>query len=144
MKIILYSLLTFFLVQSYQCQEQASRETTTKETTTEENMVEARSSIETRNFICRGNEPFWNVEISPQGGILYHRMDEGKTQFPYTKPEQQEDVLIYESVTESGTSIIVTIRQSACMDSMSGKEYAFESTVEIKGETLQGCAEARD
>jgi putative lipoprotein len=92
-----------------------------------------------------GNEPFWNVEISAEGGMIYTRLDEPTIAFRYAAPTSTADsveTLVYGPVTDSsgGHRIEVRIEKRRCPDSMADIVHPMFARVVLDGETLTGCA----
>lgn len=92
-----------------------------------------------------GNEPFWNVELSSEGGIVYSRLGEPGVTFPWVPPTTLPDsatTLVYGPVADSSESheIEVRIVEEDCPDTMADIIHALRATVVLDGETLHGCA----
>ena len=92
-----------------------------------------------------GNEPFWNVELSNEGGIVYTRMGEPGITFPWAAPTTTSDsvtTLAYGPVADSSGShgIAVRIVEEDCPDTMADVIHPMRATVVVDGETLHGCA----
>lgn len=91
-----------------------------------------------------GNEPFWNVDISSDGGLVYTRLGEESIQFPYLEPEISVDppAFTYGPVEDaSGAHILkVTIIEEPCPDTMADQVHPMTSSATIDGEELRGCA----
>lgn len=90
-----------------------------------------------------GTEPFWAVEITPQG-LTYSGVD---------RPEQtaanpglilQGSVVSWTTTTSDGAELKVTLTATDCSDGMSDRVYPLAAQVEIGDETLTGCAAGAD
>ncbi len=105
-----------------------------------------RAGVETRGceedfggfeFRASGNEPCWNVVIS-KDGMVFSELGKPRITFPYAPPRISADKTIYSSQTKEG-SLLVTIDESHCIDSMSGEHFSFAARVVLNGRTYTGC-----
>jgi len=91
-----------------------------------------------------GNEPGWTLEIRNQGSIILIT-DYGSTQHEFRLPKPEIDktnrVTRYQS-KDSDHELILMISGEACLDSMSGEEFASKATVTLDGKILRGCGRA--
>ena len=100
------------------------------------------------NFHAIGNEPFWNLDIDFDRGMLFSAMDGIDLSTPMGLPEQNDEgeVRKYTAEVESGT-LIVGLDDSGCTDNMSGEQFEYKVTVQVKvgGDsefsTFAGCGE---
>lgn len=86
------------------------------------------------DFIARGNEPFWNLQIDFDKDIKFISLtDISEFIVPPVKGEKNEDgkVITYSSITEAG-EIIITVSENTCSDNMSGEEFSHTVSVKIK------------
>lgn len=88
-----------------------------------------------------GTEPFWSVEIAPDG-------------LRYSDPENIEGTAFAATAVPDGAGgrwtgtlrgqpLTLLVLPGACSDGMSDTVYPFKATLERGGQTLSGCARAR-
>ena len=102
---------------------------------------------ETFYFKASGTEPFWALEITEEN-FRFTSVSEGFETFNalHTEPIRAMDanVKMYRSVPELG-KMKIQIAQQPCTDDMSGKEYKYQVTVQLKRsidkdfKTFRGC-----
>lgn len=102
---------------------------------------------ETVYFKASGTEPFWRLEITEEN-FRFTSVSEGFETFnaSHTEPIRARDanVKMYCSMLELG-EMKIQIAQQPCTDDMSGKEYKYQVTVQLKRgidkdfETFKGC-----
>ncbi|MEN8187416.1 MAG: copper resistance protein NlpE N-terminal domain-containing protein [Bacteroidota bacterium] len=98
------------------------------------------------DFYAIGNEPFWKLDMNLDNNIHFNKAMELDFIAPPVEPEIAMDanVIRYRSVSEEG-EIIVQISKTKCTDSMSGKEFSHNVTVDLKTnedtdyQTYKGC-----
>lgn len=95
-------------------------------------------------FIARGTEPFWSVDVSKKDGIVYSSLDQKQT-FPYVEPltasARPPDLLRVYRIPGRSNSMLIIRKVDVCSDGMSDKEYPY-SAIFIQGNmVLEGCAE---
>ena len=88
-----------------------------------------------------GTEPFWAVEITPQG-LTYSGVDRAEQKAANPGPTLQGNLVSWATKTEAGADLTVTLTATDCTDGMSDRTYPLTAKVEIGGETLTGCAAA--
>lgn len=88
-----------------------------------------------------GTEPFWAVEITPQG-LTYSGVDRAEQKAPNPGPNLQGTVASWTTKTEAGADLAVMLTATDCSDGMSDRTYPLTAKVEIAGEVLTGCAAA--
>ena len=88
-----------------------------------------------------GTEPFWAVEITPQG-VTYSGVDRPEQKAANPGPTLQGTVATWTTKTEAGADLTVTLTATDCSDGMSDRTYPLTAKVEIGDETLTGCAAA--
>jgi len=88
-----------------------------------------------------GTEPFWAVEITPQG-LTYSGVDRAEQKAANPGPTLQGNLVSWTTKTETGADLTVTLTATDCSDGMSDRTYPLTAKVEIGGETLTGCAAA--
>ena len=90
------------------------------------------------NFVARGNEPFWNVEI-------------GGTSATYRTPENQSgrQIEVRRIVFDRGVEYIgvlndrpfvLNMTATECQDTMADQKYPLTARLTVSGQTQQGCA----
>lgn len=110
---------------------------------------EQAGSPESRSLRAFGNEPFWNVAISVDSGMVYARLGEPGVRFPYAAPTTPDDsvpTLDFGPVTDpSGEhEIEVRIEEHECPDTMADIVHPMRATAVVDGEELSGCARPLD
>jgi len=86
-----------------------------------------------------GTEPFWGVDISPDG-LVYSAVDSEGMRADNPGPTIQGTTAVFASATEDGTALVVTLIATECSDGMSDRIYPLTARVELGGQTLNGCA----
>ena len=89
-------------------------------------------------FVARGNEPFWNVQIS--GNTAVYRT-------PDTPDGRSIAVnrLVFDRGVEyigvlGGRPFVVNMRAAECQDSMADDRFPLTARLTVGGQTLSGCA----
>lgn len=103
--------------------------------------TEERMSNEANGFLLKGNEPFWNVEISDRE-IVLSRMEKDDIYYPYYAPKQGGSSKIFETSTEVNGNISqlkIIVEEKKCNDSMADISYDYKATVIKDGKTYKGC-----
>lgn len=98
------------------------------------------------NFICLGNEPFWNLIISEglQGIILEDISEEKARVFPWTEPEKQANgSYLCLSENAAGDRIRILIKPEKASDGMSDRVYDYSAIVVIGKKKWKGVAVSR-
>jgi uncharacterized membrane protein len=98
------------------------------------------------DFIARGNEPNWTLEIDLEKSMSFATMDDIKVNTPAVEgiKAQDSDVTLYRAKTDSGELVITVIRDN-CEDNMSGEKFSYKVRVEAKKsadvsyKTFEGC-----
>ncbi|MDF2436788.1 MAG: hypothetical protein K0Q95_1164 [Bacteroidota bacterium] len=95
------------------------------------------------DFWCKGNEPFWQMQVSKGEGIIdfYDPMQKKTTHFLFAEPEIKEGVIIYSSTEENNPAnkIQISLFKEKCSDGMSDKEYSHRVVV-VMDKQYKGCA----
>jgi uncharacterized membrane protein len=93
------------------------------------------------NFWCKGNEPFWQTEISEKENLIdfYNPMEQRTTHFIYYQPETKNGIIEYVSKGEKN-EIKISIKNEKCSDGMSEKTYNYSVEVILNGKKYKGCA----
>lgn len=86
-----------------------------------------------------GNEPFWAVEITPEG-LVYSGVDRPEQRADNPGPLLQGTTARYEATTGTGKPLSVALIATTCSDGMSDRTYPLTAVVKVDGETLTGCA----
>jgi putative lipoprotein len=96
------------------------------------------------DYVARGNEPFWQVEIRSTGMLLsvLGRFDRLEFPSPTRTSTPGAETFAAERDGESPQRIEVRITERRCIDSMSGSVFAYAATARVDGTTLAGCAQA--
>ncbi|HEX8516924.1 MAG TPA: hypothetical protein VF868_12045 [Bacteroidia bacterium] len=96
------------------------------------------------DYICKGNEPFWQVQVSKAKNTIIHYdpMNQKTIAFRYVEPEEKEGALIYntESFDDPKSKILISISKEKCSDGMSDIEYSYSSKIIFNNENFKGCA----
>jgi uncharacterized membrane protein len=98
------------------------------------------------DFIARGNEPNWTLEIDLEKSMSFATMDDIKVNTTAVEgiKAQDSDVTLYRAKTDSGELVITVIRDN-CEDNMSGEKFSYKVRVEAKKsadasyKTFEGC-----
>lgn len=98
------------------------------------------------DFIARGNEPNWNLEIDFEKSMSFATMDDIKIKTPAVEgiKAQDSDVKLYRAKTDSGELLITMIKEN-CQDNMSSENFSYKVRVEAKNsmdanyKTFDGC-----
>jgi len=105
--------------------------------------------LATQQFVCRGNEPFWRLDIGADNAML-RRLGETDaifrgqlTQFGFLDPEWA--VWRGRSRGDSRSVIVATLRAGSCRDTMSDEPpFAWRALVSLDdGRAVTGCCSAR-
>ena len=95
-------------------------------------------------FRAVGNEPGWELKITP-GGELIFITDYGEKQYSWPTPEpvtdQQKKQTVYTAASSQG-NIEVVLRLGPCADTMADITYETEVTVTLNGKKYPGCGMA--
>ena len=101
--------------------------------------IRADARLRGVDFRATGNEPGWSLEML-QDWIVF--LDQGGARVTTPRPAPQVDPASGETVYAAETDahrIRVLIRQSECVDSMSGERSESIVAVEIDGRAYRGC-----
>ena len=100
---------------------------------------------DTFEYIARGNEPFWAVEVTPQAVVFKEPENIEGTYGPYLPPTKQGTLLIFRTTMRdsAATQVELTLDERPCQDSMSGFSFAYTATARIGDRVLTGCGERR-
>lgn len=95
------------------------------------------------DYWCRGNEPFWIVQISEKENLIdfYNPMEQKYFHFNFSKPETKQNATIYTAEdTADNHKIKITVTAETCSDGMSELTYPYRSEVVLDGTVYKGCA----
>ncbi|WP_108788506.1 hypothetical protein [Erythrobacter sp. Alg231-14] len=93
-----------------------------------------------------GTEPFWGIEITPEGNDLFaiytspENLDGSR--FPVTRFAGNNGLGFSGSM--DGETISVALTPGDCSDGMSDRDYPFTATVAVSAATLYGCGYTSD
>ncbi len=85
-----------------------------------------------------GNEPGWRLEIGADEISVSARYGEITFTAPRPEPEVTQEAVRYR-VQGQGHDLTITVRDQLCADTMTGMPHPLSVTLELDGETLQGC-----
>lgn len=90
------------------------------------------------DFIASGNEPFWSVQIDFHGELKYRTPETDQT-VPVPELRDEDDVKILQAELDSG-SMVISIKNNFCRDTMSGFLFTHTVSVQFNGEReITGC-----
>lgn len=92
-----------------------------------------------QEYTCMGNEPNWNIQIKPSG-ITWFLMGESRVQFPYKRPIEEGNAIVFNSEKEN-RSISIKIMKERCQDTMADVVHPFTSEITVDGRVFKGCAQ---
>ncbi|MBX3476955.1 MAG: hypothetical protein KF910_05075 [Brevundimonas sp.] len=87
-----------------------------------------------------GTEPFWSVDIGPDG-VRYAGVDRPERTAPNPGPVMTGTVATWTTEAQ-GEALEITLIATECSDGMSDRTYPLTARVKVGEETLQGCAAA--
>jgi heat shock protein HslJ/uncharacterized membrane protein/uncharacterized lipoprotein NlpE involved in copper resistance len=98
------------------------------------------------DFIARGNEPNWTLEIDLEKSMSFAAMYDIKIKTPAVEgiKAQDSDVTLYTAKTDSG-ELVITVIKDKCQDNMSGENFPYKVRIEAKSsadstyKTFEGC-----
>ncbi|MBK7870941.1 MAG: hypothetical protein IPJ74_09755 [Saprospiraceae bacterium] len=100
------------------------------------------SAQEIKEYLCRGNEPFWMVEI--KAAEIIFRTPEEEMVYTRSNPIKESNAIIFETRNRNPndkTSVLkVKIFPRLCTDSMSGEVFPYTAEVERDEIFYEGCA----
>ncbi len=98
-------------------------------------------------FMARGNEPFWHIEVISGDEIIFTDLASSSyLRYAYQAPTQEEDTYLYTLTRGQNTSdsLRITIQAEKCQDNMSGELFDYRAEIQWNGNTYQGCASKPD
>lgn len=90
------------------------------------------------SYRASGNEPFWNLEITPQV-LELDQLGLGRRSWTLTHEEHEADGVHFTGRAPDGTMVEASFSRKPCRDSMAGAYFGFSVAVQIDGEKLLGC-----
>jgi uncharacterized membrane protein len=97
-------------------------------------------------FVVRGNEPFWSVNIS-RNGIIYSTPESPNRRYPYTPPisaaGRPPDLVRVYRLNGQPSGLLVIKKVDSCSDTMSDIVYPYSATLILGNRVLDGCAQKR-
>lgn len=88
------------------------------------------------SFVANGNEPGWSLEINKKQ-LVFRTMNGDSLLTPLPVAHPNTDTL----KTYASGKLKVSIRNTMCMDDMSGFMYPFTVEVEANDKTFRGCGQ---
>lgn len=87
-----------------------------------------------------GHEPSWSLELAPERWLHFVPMGEGDALLARNPVHAiGTDGTRRYTARAGGRELRVSIRETACTDTMSGERFALQVTVTLDGRTLEGC-----
>lgn len=96
------------------------------------------------DYLVNGNEPFWTVEIKPDG-IVYRSPEVPKGRaYPYAMTRTETGASVYATRIDKPqvSTLEISLEPGRCVDSMSGEIRSVKGHVALDGRKLEGCAAA--
>jgi uncharacterized membrane protein len=90
------------------------------------------------SYKASGNEPFWNLDITPQA-IELNQLGVGYRSWTLFYEGTDEAAIHLEGRAPEEAKIDVEFRREPCRDSMAGAYFGFSVAVQIGEEELLGC-----
>lgn len=94
-------------------------------------------------FRAIGVEPFWRLDITPEG-LELRRLGSENRSFQVEVTSESATELVWSGLGEDGSGLEAAIRPRRCVDPMSGSVFPLTAKVTVDGTTLTGCAMAGD
>jgi len=98
-------------------------------------------------FRCLGNEPGWNLTISPDSLVFVGDYGKVRVVYPGVAPKTKPGLWSYEVENPQAPSeyswMSVTVNRGACSDGMSDRSYEYQAVVHHRTKGATGCAERR-
>ncbi|MCC5906074.1 MAG: copper resistance protein NlpE N-terminal domain-containing protein [Balneolaceae bacterium] len=89
-------------------------------------------------LVASGNEPFWSVHIEGENKLNFLTPD-STLSFEINKPSGSDDKLSYSAEEDFG-KFQLNLVEKYCQDTMSGYLFTHTATIEIAGNSMDGCA----
>jgi uncharacterized membrane protein len=91
------------------------------------------------NYRLSGNEPFWNIVIDENRGVVMKLMNEQEIFAEYQKPVFNNNEIEY-NLYSGSQKMLIKIRKVDTFDTMSGSYYAHSVYVNFAGKSYYGNA----
>ena len=103
------------------------------------------SPADTVEYVARGNEPFWALEVTPSEVVFREPENIDGVRGSTALPTREGTRLIFHTTLRdsAATPVELTLDERPCQDSMSGFSFAYTATARIGDRLLQGCGERR-
>jgi len=100
---------------------------------------------DTVEYVARGNEPFWALEVTPSEIVFREPENIDGVRGAYAPPAREGTRLIFRTTLRdsASTPVEVAFDEKPCQDSMSGFGFAYTATARIGDRVLLGCGERR-
>ena len=87
-----------------------------------------------------GQEPGWMVEVE-RGRRMHVLADYGAVEFFTASPHEERDptAVLYRAADPAGGEVVLTVREAACEDVMSGEAFPLTVSVRLRGAEYAGC-----
>jgi uncharacterized membrane protein len=96
----------------------------------------AASAVEEGRVRASGTEPFWGVDVSPEGGLVFtEAATDGELRAAYVKPVRKGEAIEYAT-----PQMTLTLRPGPCSDGMSDIDYPLTASLVAGARRLEGCA----
>lgn len=90
-----------------------------------------------------GNEPFWGVQIRPDG-VLLRAVDRADVTAANPGPRVHGTVAVWRTTSQDGLPMELMVTETACSDGMSDRTYPLAARVRLGDEVLVGCGASAD
>lgn len=87
---------------------------------------------------ARGNEPFWNLSLSDKG-ITFEVMGQEQRFEAPDFARSMVDGRPRITATQGGETLVMTVTERLCADTMTGMPFPIGVEVELRGQRFQGC-----
>ncbi len=107
------------------------------------NQAREKTEQAAKNYFCKGNEPFWMVQIEPEK-IVFKTPEEEIT-YPAVAAQKVGKDFVFETsqINAEGEQMTLKVRimPKPCEDSMAGDAYPYTVRVEHNGQIYEGCGQ---
>lgn len=91
------------------------------------------------DFIATGTEPFWSLEIELDSSITFTSLSEiDSLTLPFIEPIVQKDRDVFYGSTTKKRSTKILVKDTACVNQLSGDEFSYSVEVSIKEKGMKG------
>lgn len=103
------------------------------------------AQADTAEYIARGNEPFWAVNVTHEAIVFLEPERQDGVRGPYAPPTRQGAFLVFRTVLRDtvNTPLELTLEERTCSDGMSDHTYTHAAVAKVGDRVLEGCAERR-